>query len=184
MSRIRWWLVLIAISVLVTLLDIITGPYVQFPIIFVIPVGLAAWYLGRAPAIGFTLALVSSRLMVALFIASEQAPAWAAIINALIRLLVLLAMSTLLCRAKEVSELRQRISALEEILPICAFCKKVKLPDGGWKDIETYMGERDHLKFSHGFCEHCAHEHYPEYFDGAGTAPAPPAEGTSKAHGA
>jgi hypothetical protein len=53
------------LSVAVISVDAATGPYILFPIAFVVSVGLAAWHLGRAPAIGFAVVLVACRFAIA-----------------------------------------------------------------------------------------------------------------------
>lgn len=51
MSRARWWILLLLFSAGVVGLDVISGPYVLFPISFVVPVALGAWFLGRGPGV-------------------------------------------------------------------------------------------------------------------------------------
>jgi len=58
MTRVRWWSVLGVLSVGVMLLDIATGPHILFPIAFVVPVGLGAWYVGRGAGIELAVALM------------------------------------------------------------------------------------------------------------------------------
>lgn len=56
------------------------------------------------------------------------------------------------------SEMKQ----LKEILPICAFCKKIRDDDGYWEQLETYISEHSGTDFSHGICPECVAKHYPE----------------------
>ena len=56
------------------------------------------------------------------------------------------------------SEMKQ----LKEILPICAFCKKIRDDDGYWEQLETYISEHGGTDFSHGICPECVAKHYPE----------------------
>lgn len=51
---------------------------------------------------------------------------------------------------------------LKEILPICAFCKKIRDDDGYWEQLETYISEHAGTDFSHGICPECVAKHYPE----------------------
>ena len=161
--------IIVLISVGTLVLDIITSPYIQFPILFVIPVGMAAWYLGRWSAIGFAIALVAARLAIVLNFEAETAPAWAAAVNACINLAVLGGLA-IVTRNHQKSRraLVTRVQILEGILPICSFCKKIRRPDGSWQQIETYVSERSAADFSHGLCAACLEKHYPEFADQAG----------------
>jgi response regulator RpfG family c-di-GMP phosphodiesterase len=52
---------------------------------------------------------------------------------------------------------------LQEVLPICAVCGKVKSAEAKWEDVLTYLrGNADFL--SHGLCPDCA-RHAKEEFD-------------------
>jgi len=60
------------------------------------------------------------------------------------------------------AELQQRVNtALGEIhtlhglLPICAWCKKVRNDSGYWEQIEVYVGDHSAATFSHGICPDC-----------------------------
>lgn len=53
----------------------------------------------------------------------------------------------------------KRIRFLEGILPICAFCKKIRVEDT-WEQLETVMVPGTDADFSHTVCPSCAKEHY------------------------
>lgn len=160
----RWGTALVAMSAGVLALDIVTGPFVQFPITFVAPVGLGAWYLGRKTGVGYAVALVGCRLAIALSLESEVGSTWTALVNAGIRLVVLVALAVLLDQvAWQRRTLAARVQMLEGILPICSFCKKIRRPDGTWESIEAYVSSHSKAQFSHGFCESCGRDQYPEF---------------------
>jgi CheY-like chemotaxis protein len=50
-----------------------------------------------------------------------------------------------------------RIQSLESVLTICAYTKKINLPDEGWQTIEEFMRNHLGLTLSHGI--------EPEYYD-------------------
>lgn len=98
--RTKMWFGLIGLSVFLLLLDLWTGPYILFPITFVIPVGLAAWYLGRRAAFGFAVILSSCRGVLALW---ENIPGHTTdivLINGAIRMYVLLGVAYLINRLR------------------------------------------------------------------------------------
>ncbi|GEM_PF-3331971 len=49
---------------------------------------------------------------------------------------------------KEVAELR-------EVIPICAYCKKIRTDKGYWERVEEYFSKHTHAKFTHGVCPTC-----------------------------
>ncbi len=162
--RALWWLVVVAVSAGVVALDLATGPYIQFPILFIVPVGLAAWHLGRWPAVGFTVVLVGARLGIALGLEDHLTPHWAAVVNAVIRLLVLLGLVVVVGVVQQRRALAARVQELEGILPICSFCKKIRREDGSWEQVEVYVSRHSAAHFSHGLCDGCLKEHYPEHY--------------------
>jgi len=172
--RTLWWWVVGVIAVSILAADIVTGPYIQFPILFVIPVGLGAWYLNRGAGIISALVLVGCRFGIAITLEENVIPDWAAAVNAGIRLIVLVGLAVLLVAAREKRALALRVHILEGILPICSFCKKIRRPDGVWEQIETYVSNRSDARFSHSFCEACGRKHYGEYVTSSDSKDAEP----------
>jgi hypothetical protein len=64
--------------------------------------------------------------------------------------------------------LSRRIVRLEQLLPICSYCKKIRRPDAdpekqeSWRPIEKYIWEKTGSQFSHGLCPDCLEKHYGE----------------------
>jgi hypothetical protein len=62
--------------------------------------------------------------------------------------------------------LKGHISTLEDILPICAHCKKVRKHDSdpddisSWENIEAHIESNTPSHFSHSVCPVCAEELY------------------------
>lgn len=64
-------------------------------------------------------------------------------------------------REKLIQELRetlQKVKTLSGLLPICAWCKKLRDDEGYWKSVEEYLGEYTRAEFTHGICPECAAE--------------------------
>ena len=55
----------------------------------------------------------------------------------------------------------KKIETLSGLLPICAYCKKIRDTGGSWHQIESYVSRRTRATFSHGVCPDCAELHYP-----------------------
>ncbi len=48
-----------------------------------------------------------------------------------------------------------QIMELQQIIPICMYCKKVRTDDQYWHRVEAYFGRRWDVNFSHGLCPDC-----------------------------
>ncbi len=163
----RLWPIVVSLSILVLALDIVTGPYILFPIAFVVPVAIAAWYRGKWSGIACGAFLVAGRFgIVMLWEVPEYSVAIRAI-NAAIRLSVLVALAWMTDRlARQSRELARRVVTLEGLLPICGHCKQIRDDAGQWQPIERYVSARSAAKFSHGICDPCFREHFPEVYAG------------------
>jgi DNA-binding response OmpR family regulator len=51
-----------------------------------------------------------------------------------------------------------RVKQLEGIIPICAYCKKIRDDQDDWNQLEQYISDHSEARFSHGICPHCAEE--------------------------
>jgi ligand-binding sensor domain-containing protein len=56
---------------------------------------------------------------------------------------------------KRVTTALADIKTLRGLLPICAWCKKVRDDSGYWSRIEEYVSEHTQAEFSHGICPEC-----------------------------
>lgn len=63
---------------------------------------------------------------------------------------------------RELLEARERaeqalatVRQLEELLPICAWCHRVRSDDGNWMQLDRYLAEQG-TEVSHGICRDCA----------------------------
>jgi len=54
-----------------------------------------------------------------------------------------------------IEEALSQVKTLSGLLPICAWCKKVREDTGYWRQIETYVSERSQAEFTHGICPDC-----------------------------
>ena len=57
---------------------------------------------------------------------------------------------------------KAEIGRLEELVPICSHCKKVRNDAGYWEQVESYLGTRTQATFSHGICPDCVSIYWPE----------------------
>ncbi|MFH1763885.1 MAG: response regulator transcription factor [Gemmatimonadota bacterium] len=65
-------------------------------------------------------------------------------------------------KIEELQSALSRVRSLEGILPICMHCKRIRDSGNYWQQVEVYMAAHSGARFTHGLCEECLAEHYPE----------------------
>ncbi len=48
-----------------------------------------------------------------------------------------------------------KVKTLENLLPICSYCKKIRNDKDYWQDVEVYISEHTDTLFSHSICPDC-----------------------------
>ena len=150
----RPWLpaVWCAISCALLALDFATGPFVGFPIAFVIPVALAARYNGRDWGIIIALLLAMARFGFT-FLWAEPWSLQVSIVNLAIRLVILVATAVLIDR---VVRQRSEIKKLRGILPTCCVCKKIRTDNQRWIQREQQWTEVYGFQLFTAYCENAS----------------------------
>jgi hypothetical protein len=95
------------------------------------------------------------------------APVW----RAFARITIYLVVGLAIARLREVIEQRDRlvqqlraalaeVSALRGLLPVCAWCKKIRDDEhgGAWMPFEHYLAKRTPTTITHGICPGCARQ--------------------------
>lgn len=146
--------------------DYLSGPTIQFPLFYLLPVSLAAWYHGLGWGLMFAVSLSCVRLF---FLTALWTVPWSmgeSLINTGIRIMVLATFAAIIeTTSRQTRQLAQRVRVLEGILPVCSFCKKIRDPQGQWHSMEQFITERSEAQFSHGFCHECGQTHYGKYLN-------------------
>jgi DNA-binding response OmpR family regulator len=57
--------------------------------------------------------------------------------------------------AERIMNLQTEVKQLEGLLPICAYCKKIRDEADHWAPVEVYLARRTEASFSHGICPEC-----------------------------
>ena len=66
----------------------------------------------------------------------------------------------------ELKAVTEQLAQLRSLaLPICMFCKKIRVDDTYWEQIEGYFISHLDLAFSHGICPDCMQERYGSYLE-------------------
>ena len=65
-------------------------------------------------------------------------------------------------RERLVAELQQalaEVKTLQEILPICSYCRKIRDDGNYWHSVEDYVARHTGSRFSHSICPDCMRTH-------------------------
>lgn len=73
----------------------------------------------------------------------------------------------------ELEKALEQVKVLSGIIPICAWCKKIRNDSGYWDQLEYYISEHSDADFSHGVCPECFEKQMKEI---EGMEDAPPGE--------
>lgn len=60
-------------------------------------------------------------------------------------------------RTRELREALAHVRRLAGMLPMCAWCKKVRVDHKYWETVETYLSEHTDTRITHGICPDCLH---------------------------
>ena len=66
---------------------------------------------------------------------------------------------------RELTQALSEVKVLRGILPICAYCKKIRDDKDYWQSVEKYISSRTDAQFSHGFCPECFEKHVKPQLD-------------------
>jgi len=67
--------------------------------------------------------------------------------------------------ARRLAELEQALANVKQLrglLPMCSYCKKIRVDDKYWQQLEGYLTDHSDAEFSHGICPEC----FPSVLDG------------------
>lgn len=142
--------------------DYVTGPYIRFPVLFILPVILASWYRDWPLGVGVAALLPTLRLGLAWH--WDATTPWTMtepIVNALVYIVVLVPIACMAAMlSRERKALQEEVRTLSGLLPICMVCKKIRDDQGNWEILEAYIMRHSEANFTHGLCPTCLQEHY------------------------
>jgi K+-sensing histidine kinase KdpD len=158
---------IVALSI-IGAVDYFTGVEVNLTLFYLFPVILVTWGIGTGAGAFASLfaALVWATIdhfgRPSLDLATAS---W----NICIELALFLFFAVVAARLRDDAREQERLngelqSALAEvrtlsgILPICAWCKKIRDENGNWQRLESYIKSHSDAEFTHGICPECAQE--------------------------
>ncbi len=165
-SSFPWRLLGIPLTVLVGLLDYFTVEELNVTLLYLGPIALASWKLGKKEAI-FVAAFSALMWFVEdHLILRPMGNLWVPALNMVglfgFFLTVVLILTSLrkafAAQQRLIAELEDalgRVKTLSGLLPICSWCKRVRDDQGYWKAVEAYVEEHSQAEFTHGICPEC-----------------------------
>jgi DNA-binding response OmpR family regulator len=67
--------------------------------------------------------------------------------------------------AERILGLRRELHQLEALLPICAYCKRIRNERNEWETLDSYLERRFDTQLSHGICPDCYAKHVQPQLD-------------------
>ncbi len=67
--------------------------------------------------------------------------------------------SQLASRIGDLESALSEVNRLSGLLPICAYCKRIRKGDDYWQAVEHYIAHHSQAQFSHGVCPDCYEKH-------------------------
>ena len=144
----------LALSVACLAIDYNTGPVIEFPVVYLAPISMAAWFAGRTLGLALAVILPLCRL----YFRTIWNPPWSfaeSTINAGLRMAVFLAFAWLIdCTARQMRELKHT-RLLEGMLGVCSVCKKIRnRRSDEWQQLEAYIQAHPE-DIQHDVCPDC-----------------------------
>lgn len=62
---------------------------------------------------------------------------------------------------RQLEEALGRVKTLSGLLPMCAWCHKVREDEGYWSQLESYLAARTDATITHSICPQCREKHFP-----------------------
>jgi len=164
------------LTLLVGVVDCLTGFKYLVTIFYLVPISYAAWFMGKIAGMIFSFLCIVV-VLYSCFVSTESLSifsvgSWNTMLYSSFFIIVALLLSklriTTLERVIAMTKLQSALKAIKElsgILPICANCKKIRDEEGYWHDVEVYISRHTNMEFTHGICTECANKLYPSLFD-------------------
>ena len=148
----------VALIIAIFLSDLFIPAGVLMPILYVIPIVIALRFLQR---LHFVLIASFSALftIVGLFFSPPSPIPWMVYANRSLALATIMAMCVVYVFHQRTAT---QLHILQDLLPQCASCKKVRDDVGYWSQLELYLEEHRIKQFTHSLCPYCEGQYEQE----------------------
>jgi K+-sensing histidine kinase KdpD len=149
----------------VALADYLTPPIISWTLLYLLPIFLVSWGAGRMA--GLIASIVTATVWLSHdFVVASAGEFWSAAWNNAMKIGVFVTFAIVISRVKydideqtrlnnDLSSALAQVNQLSGLLPICAWCKRIR-EKGGWHQLERYIMDHSEADFSHGICPDCA----------------------------
>jgi hypothetical protein len=147
-------------------LDYVTGYEMSFFVFYSVPVGIAAWYVGRWPAIGLALAATVTWLLADYFSGAKYSAPFFYYWNSVIHFLAFIINAVTIAKIKndldlrhvlaaELESTREMVRTVSALLPACPACGKPRDRAGDKGETEIAAFARVHPELTGILCADC-----------------------------
>ena len=145
--------------------DYLTGVEVNFTLFYFIPISILAWTVSMRVAMLSSAACVLVWAVVDYF-GRPQPRLWQSSWNIGFQFGIFLTLTYVLSKISRAVEEQNRLNrelqaALAEVkmlsglLPMCAWCRRIRDDNGDWVQLEWYIVSHSGANFTHGICPSC-----------------------------
>ena len=64
--------------------------------------------------------------------------------------------------SNQLADALEHVKSLHGLLPICAWCKRIRDDRGYWSQVEAYVKKHTEAEFTHGICPECMEKQRPK----------------------
>jgi len=64
--------------------------------------------------------------------------------------------------SSQLAQALEKIEIMDGLIPICSYCKGIRNDEGYWSTVETFIQHHSDVEFTHGVCDQCMQQHFPE----------------------
>ena len=150
----------------------LTGLHVTLAPFYLVPIALVTLRTDRIAGLLFSTAC--GTLWISIHVGlSDYRFLWVDSWNNILRVGVFICFSLILSRLKDdavragrlhrdLEIALKRVRELTGLLPICAWCKRIRDTEGNWQHVEAYVTVHSDAGFTHGICPECARREMEE----------------------
>lgn len=151
------------LSVLVLVVDLFIPLGVAGGVPYVAVVLVAMWLEDKKTV--FLFAVVGTALTtLGFFFSPDGGLLWQVLFNRALALFAIWVAATLGMQRIAIEKARQQaanqVKILQGLLPICAYCKKIRDENGLWIEMESFVSSHSQAVFSHSYCPICVQQLY------------------------
>jgi hypothetical protein len=162
--------VALLLLVIIVAIDYTYGAVLTMAAFYLVPIALVALRFEQRAG------LIASIVCGVVWLFFEQKRAlgfflWPDVWNMLMRVGIFVAFAFVLSRIKwdimretqlnnELQAALAEVKQLSGLLPICAWCKRIRDEQGNWEPMETYITVHSEADFTHGICPDCAQKYH------------------------